>query len=279
MRKPDWLKVPLPNSRAFVEMQGLLDRLVLHSVCREARCPNIGECYASGTATFLILGNLCTRNCRYCNVRHGRPAPVDESEPERLAEAVKTLGLRYVVITSVTRDDLPDGGARQFARCVEALRRDGTGCRVELLIPDFRGDREALETILSARPDILNHNLEVTQSLFAELRPEGDYRRSIELLQRAAESPDRPRTKSGFMIGLGEDRDDILSLLDDLAATSCTHLTIGQYLQPSRNHWPVAKFYTPGEFDGLRREALERGFKTVVAGPLVRSSYHAARYA
>ena len=279
MRKPDWLKVSLPNSRAFVEMQGLLDRLVLHSVCREARCPNIGECYGSGTATFLILGNLCTRNCRYCNVRHGRPAPVDASEPERLAEAVKTLGLRYVVITSVTRDDLPDGGARQFARCVDALRREGGGCRVEVLIPDFRGDREALETILSARPDVLNHNLEVTQRLFPELRPEGDYRRSLELLQRAAESPDRPRTKSGFMIGLGEDRGDILSLLDDLAAASCTHLTIGQYLQPSRHHWPVAKFYSPDEFEGLRREALARGFKTVVAGPLVRSSYHAAKYA
>ena len=278
MRKPDWLKVPLPTSRAFIDMQGLLGRLALHSVCHEARCPNIGECYGSGTATFLILGNLCTRSCRYCNVRHGRPAPVDDSEPERLAEAVRVLGLRYVVITSVTRDDLPDGGARQFSRCVDALRRQG-GCRVEVLIPDFRGDREALETILSARPDVLNHNLEVTQRLFAELRPGGNYRRSLELLRRAAESPVRPRIKSGFMVGLGEERDDILSLLDDLAAASCTHLTIGQYLQPSRHHWPVAKFYTPEEFEGLRREALARGFKTVVAGPLVRSSYHAAKYA
>ncbi|NPV06127.1 MAG: lipoyl synthase [Syntrophaceae bacterium] len=279
MRKPDWLKVPLPNSRAFVDMQELLGRLELHTVCREARCPNIGECFGSGTATFLILGNRCTRNCRYCNIGHGRPTPVDEKEPERLAEAAKALGLRHVVITSVTRDDLPDGGARQFSRCIDALRRARAGCRVEVLIPDFRGDRAALETVLAARPDVLNHNLEVTQGLFARLRPEGDYRRSLELLRRAAESPVRPRIKSGFMIGLGEDLDDILSLLDDLAAVSCTHLTIGQYLQPSRHHWPVAKFYTPKEFEELKQAALERGFRTVLSGPLVRSSYHAAQYA
>ena len=279
MRKPDWLKVPLPSSRAFTDTQGLLGRLALHSVCQEARCPNIGECFGSGTAAFLILGNLCTRNCRYCNVRHGRPDPVDESEPGRLAEAARTLGLRHIVITSVTRDDLPDGGAGQFARCIDALRREVAGCRVEVLIPDFQGDRKALETILAARPDVLNHNLEVTRGLFAELRPQGDYRRSLDLLRHAAEAPARTKTKSGFMIGLGEERDDILLLLDDLAAASCTHLTIGQYLQPSRHHWPVAKFYTPEEFEGLRREALARGFKTVLAGPLVRSSYHAEQYA
>jgi len=279
MRKPDWLKVPLPNSRAFTDTQGLLGRLDLHSVCQEARCPNIGECFGSGTAAFLILGNLCTRNCRYCNVRHGRPDPVDESEPGRLAEAARTLGLRHIVITSVTRDDLPDGGAGQFARCIDALRREVAGCRVEVLIPDFQGDRKALETILSARPDVLNHNLEVTRGLFAELRPQGDYRRSLDLLRHAAEASDRTKTKSGFMIGLGEDRDGILSLLDDLAAASCAHLTIGQYLQPSRHHWPVAKFYAPEEFEELRHEALGRGFRTVVAGPLVRSSYRAAEYA
>ncbi|HNS54470.1 MAG TPA: lipoyl synthase [Syntrophales bacterium] len=279
MRKPDWLKVPLPSSRAFTDTQGLLGRLALHSVCQEARCPNIGECFGSGTAAFLILGNLCTRNCRYCNVRHGRPDPVDESEPGRLAEAARTLGLRHIVITSVTRDDLPDGGAGQFARCIDALRREVAGCRVEVLIPDFQGDRKALETILSARPDVLNHNLEVTRGLFAELRPQGDYRRSLDLLRHAAEASDRTKTKSGFMIGLGEDRDGILSLLDDLAAASCAHLTIGQYLQPSRHHWPVAKFYAPEEFEELRQEALGRGFRTVVAGPLVRSSYRAAEYA
>lgn len=279
MRKPDWLKVPLPSSRAFIDTQGLLGRLALHSVCQEARCPNIGECFGSGTAAFLILGTLCTRSCRYCNVRHGRPEPVDESEPGRLAEAARALGLRHIVITSVTRDDLPDGGAGQFARCIDALRREVAGCRVEVLIPDFQGDRKALETILAARPDVLNHNLEVTRGLFAELRPQGDYRRSLDLLRHAAEAPARTKTKSGFMIGLGEERDDILLLLDDLAAASCTHLTIGQYLQPSRHHWPVVKFYTPEEFEGLRRDALARGFKTVLAGPLVRSSYHAEQYA
>ena len=279
LRKPDWLKVPLPNSREFIEVQGLLGRLGLHSVCQEARCPNIGECFRSGTATFLILGSLCTRNCRYCNVRHGQPEPVDESEPERLAEAVKALGLNYVVITSVTRDDLPDGGARMFARCIELLHLEVPGCRVEVLIPDLRGDREALETILESRPHVLNHNVEVTRERFADLRPSGDYARSLDLLRRASGSGLPVITKSGFMIGLGETRTGILTLLDDLAAVSCESLTIGQYLQPSLRHWPVTKFYSPEEFEEFRREALQRGFRTVVSGPLVRSSYHAAEYA
>ncbi len=278
-RKPDWLKVPLPNSREFIEVQGLLARLDLHSVCQEARCPNMGECFRSGTATFLILGSLCTRNCRYCNVRHGQPAAVDESEPERLAEAVKALGLHYVVITSVTRDDLPDGGARIFARCIDVLRREVPGCRVEVLIPDLQGNRSALETILESQPHVLNHNMEVTRKLFADLRPQGDYSRSLELLRRTAESRRPVITKSGFMIGLGETRAGILSLLDDLATASCASLTIGQYLQPSVAHWPVMKFYTPEEFEEFRREALQRGFRTVVAGPLVRSSYRAAEHA
>jgi lipoic acid synthetase len=279
MRKPDWLKVPLPNSREFIEVRGLLDRLSLHSVCQEARCPNMGECFRSGTATFLILGSLCTRNCRYCNVRHGTPAPVDESEPARLAEAVRTLGLRYIVITSVTRDDLPDGGAAMFARCVSLLRKENPECRVEVLIPDLQGNWDALEGILDAGPHVLNHNVEVTPRLFADLRPQGRYALSLDLLRRAASRPGRGITKSGFMIGLGEDRDEILSLLDELSAAGCSSLTIGQYLQPSVSHWPVAKFYTPGEFEEFRREALQRGFRTVVSGPLVRSSYHAARYA
>ncbi len=279
MRKPDWLKVPLPNSREFIEMQGLLSRLDLHSVCQEARCPNMGECFRSGTATFLILGSLCTRNCRYCNIRHGQPAPVDESEPERLAEAVKALGLHYIVITSVTRDDLPDGGARMFARCIDLLRREVPGCRVEVLIPDLQGDRVALETILESQPHVLNHNMEITRELFADLRPLGDYSRSLELLRRTSESGRPVITKSGFMVGLGETRAGILTLLDDLAAASCASLTIGQYLQPSVRHRPVVKFYTPGEFDEFRREALQRGFRTVVAGPLVRSSYQAAEHA
>lgn len=278
-RKPDWLKVPLPNTREFIEMRGLLGRLRLHSVCQEARCPNIGECFHSGTATFLILGDLCTRNCRYCNVRHGKPGPMDESEPERLAEAVQALGLRYIVITSVTRDDLPDGGAAMFARCVELLRQEIPDCRVEVLIPDLRGNWAALERILGARPHVLNHNIEVAPRLFADLRPQGSYGLSLELLRRAGVRPGGAITKSGFMIGLGEDRAEILALLDDLSAADCSSLTIGQYLQPSASHWPVARFYAPEEFGEFRREALLRGFKTVVSGPLVRSSYHAAEHA
>jgi lipoic acid synthetase len=278
-RKPDWLKVPLPNSREFIEVRGLLDRLRLHSVCQEARCPNMGECFHSGTATFLILGSLCTRNCRYCNVRHGKPAPVDESEPGRLAEAVRSLGLRYIVITSVTRDDLPDGGAAMFARCVGLLRKENPDSRVEVLIPDLQGNWDALERILDAGPHVLNHNVEVTPRLFADLRPQGRYALSLDLLKRAASRPGRGITKSGFMIGLGENRDEILSLLDDLSAAGCSSLTIGQYLQPSVSHWPVAKFYAPEEFEEFRKEALLRGFRTVVAGPLVRSSYHAAEHA
>jgi lipoyl synthase len=278
-RKPDWLKVPLPNSREFIEVRGLLGRLGLHSVCQEARCPNMGECFQSGTATFLILGNTCTRNCRYCNVRPGQPAAPDEAEPERLAAAVKTLGLRYVVITSVTRDDLTDGGASLFARCVELLRKEIVDCRVEVLIPDLGGNRDALERILASRPHVLNHNVEVVPRLFGELRPGGNYALSLELLQRAAADDRKAMTKSGFMIGLGETPDEILSLLDDLAAVSCASLTIGQYLQPSADHWPVAKFYMPEEFERFRQEALQRGFKSVVSGPLVRSSYHAAKHA
>jgi lipoic acid synthetase len=278
-RKPDWLKVPLPNTRQFIEMRRLLGRLDLHSVCQEARCPNMGECFQSGTATFLILGDLCTRNCRYCNVRHGQPAPVDASEPERLAEAVKALGLRYIVITSVTRDDLPDGGAAMFARCVELLRQEIPDCRVEVLIPDLHGNWDALERILEAAPHVLNHNVEVVPRLFADLRPQGRYALSLDLLRRAASKPGRVITKSGFMVGLGEGRDEILALLDDLCAASCSNLTIGQYLQPSAAHWPVSRFYTPEEFGEFRREALLRGFKTVASGPLVRSSYHAAEHA
>ncbi|HEX9157301.1 MAG TPA: lipoyl synthase, partial [Syntrophales bacterium] len=214
MRKPDWLKVPLPNSREFAEVRGLLARLDLHSVCQEARCPNMGECFRAGTATFLILGNTCTRNCRYCNVAHGRPAPVDEAEPERLVEAVRAMGLRYIVITSVTRDDLPDGGAVLFARCVELLRKEMPDCKVEVLIPDLQGNWAALERVLAAGPHVLNHNVEVASRLFGELRPRGDYALSLELLRRTAADRGKTITKSGFMVGLGETRGEILSLLD-----------------------------------------------------------------
>ncbi|HET6490253.1 MAG TPA: lipoyl synthase, partial [Syntrophales bacterium] len=277
MRKPDWLKVPLPNTREFMEVRGILDRLDLHSVCQEARCPNMGECFQSRTATFLILGNKCTRNCRYCNVQDGQPGVPDENEPERLAEAVKALGLRYVVITSVTRDDLTDGGAALFARCIELLRKEIADCRVEVLIPDLQGNWTALQRILASGPHVLNHNIEVVPRLFGELRPRGNYALSLELLRRAGEDYRKALTKSGFMVGFGETRDEILSLLDDLAEVACASLTIGQYLQPSAAHWPVAKFYMPDEFEDFRQEALLRGFKTVVSGPLVRSSYQAAK--
>lgn len=284
-RKPDWLKVKLPASREFTHVKEILSSFHLHSICEEARCPNMTECFHSGTATFLILGNICTRNCRYCNVRHGNPDGVDESEPERLAQAVKKLGLRYVVVTSVTRDDLPDGGAEIFARCVERLHREIPGCRVEVLIPDLQGNRNALDRIIRTRPYVINHNMEVVPALFSDLRPQGNYETSLELLrriQRYNEHPPMPSshikiiTKSGFMVGLGESWEDIVMLLHDLASVGCERVTIGQYQQPTRNHSPVVKYYHPDEFAFLRGMAYKMGLKHVEAGPLVRSSYRAA---
>lgn len=273
-RKPYWLKVRLPSSLQFKRVKGTLRQLKLHSVCEEALCPNITECFHSGTATFLILGNTCTRGCRYCHITPGRPQAVDEKEPERLVEAVKTLGLQYVVITSVTRDDLPEGGAGIFARCVESLHREIPGCKVEVLIPDFQGNRKALERIIDARPDVINHNMEVVPALFRDLRPHGDYGVSLELLHRVQQH--NISAKSGFMVGFGEKQKDILDLLRDLSAVNCKCLTIGQYLQPTRNHWPVMKYYSPGEFEEIKGMAYEMGFRYVESGPLVRSSYRAA---
>lgn len=276
-RKPDWLKVRLPNTPEFNRVRAVLTDLRLHSVCQEARCPNIAECFHSGTATFLILGDICSRNCGYCNVRRGTPAPLDEEEPERIAAAVKNLGLSYAVITSVTRDDLPDGGAEMFARCIKAVRRDIPGCRVEVLIPDLQGDWNALDIIMEARPDVINHNMEVVQSLFPALRPRGNYEISLELLRRIRTYTGRTTSKSGFMIGFGEGWKEILDLLRDLAGTGCERLTIGQYQQPTRELWPVKKYYHPDEFETLKQIALQMGFRHVESGPLVRSSYHAAR--
>ncbi len=276
-RKPDWLKVRLPSTPEFNRVKAVLEGLRLHSVCQEARCPNIAECFHSGTATFLILGDTCTRNCRYCNVRHGIPAALDEEEPERIIAAVKTLGLSYVVITSVTRDDLADGGSRIFTRTIEGLRREIPRCTIEVLIPDFQGNWNALETLMDARPDVINHNIEVAKPLFPELRPQGNYGVSLELLSRVADQQSDIKTKSGFMIGLGEGRHDILDLLKDLASVRCERLTIGQYQQPKRDLWPVKKYYHPDEFETLKRIALQMGFRHVESGPLVRSSYHADR--
>lgn len=276
-RKPEWLKVRLPNSSDFRRVQGVLSDHRLHSVCQEARCPNITECFQSGTATFLILGNTCTRKCLYCNVRHGEPEKQDENEPERLVLAVKELKLNYIVITSVTRDDLPDGGAEIFARCVDMLRKDVPGCKVEVLIPDLMGNRQALEKIIDAGPHVINHNMEVVPSLFPALRPQGDYDRSLELLGRVSQYKHHISTKSGFMVGFGEGWDDILRLIHDLASVHCERLTVGQYLQPTQHHWPVARYYEPDEFEVIKGMALEMGLKHVESGPLVRSSYRAAR--
>lgn len=276
-RKPDWLKVRLPNSPEFNRVRAVLNGLNLHSVCQEARCPNIAECFHSGTATFLILGDICTRNCRYCNVRHGVPAALDEEEPDRVLAAVKTLGLRYVVITSVTRDDLDDGGSRIFARTIEGLRREIPACTIEVLIPDLQGNWDALEALMDVRPDVINHNIEAAKPLFPELRPQGSYRVSLDLLRRIRAQHNEIKSKSGFMIGLGEGWNDILDLLKDLASVHCDRLTIGQYQQPQRDLWPVKKYYHPDEFATLKQIALEMGFRYVESGPLVRSSYHAAR--
>jgi lipoic acid synthetase len=279
LRKPSWLKVRLPHTDGAMGVTRLLSSCRLHTVCQEARCPNLAECFQSGTATFLILGDCCTRNCLYCNVRPGIPQAVDEDEPERLVTAVGHLGLSYVVITSVTRDDLPDGGAGQFARCITHLGETLPGCQVEVLIPDFKGSLHDLHTVIEAEPAVINHNLEVCKNLFPVVRPEGIYERSLALLRQVHEDSPAMATKSGFMIGLGEQEEDILGLLEDLRKTGCEQLTIGQYLQPTRNHWPVHKYYHPEEFKDLRQVAMAMGFESVQAGPLVRSSYHAAEMA
>ncbi|MFB3924830.1 MAG: lipoyl synthase [Syntrophales bacterium] len=274
MRKPDWLKVRIPSSAEFKRVKGAVERHGLHTVCREARCPNIAECFHSGTATFLILGDTCTRNCLYCNIKHGTPARVDESEPERLARAAAELGLHYVVITSVARDDLPDGGAGIFARAIECLRREVPGCGVEVLIPDLRGDWKALEHIIRARPDVINHNMEVVKPLFKFLRPEGDFGISLDLLRHVH---DRGIvSKSGFMIGFGESREDILELIGALAQVNCQRLTIGQYQQPTAGNPHVSRYYSPADFDDFKEIARRMGFASVESGPLVRSSYRAA---
>ena len=247
----------------------------LHTVCEEANCPNIGECWDQGTATFMILGDVCTRACGYCNVIHGRPASVDATEPGRVAEAVTQMGLRHVVITSVDRDDLEDGGASVFARTIERIRSQLPTCRIEVLIPDFSGRAGDLHTVLDALPDVLNHNVETVERLYRTARPAGRYRRALELIDRAARYAPRIPTKSGLMVGLGERIEELEVTLRDLRSAGCDLLTIGQYLQPSVAHLPVARFYTPDEFAALKQTALELGFGHVEAGPLVRSSYHA----
>jgi len=273
--RPEWLKVRLPGGENYTRLKGLVTRQRLHTVCESARCPNVAECWGHGTATFMILGNLCTRACGFCAVPHGRPLELDTDEPRRVAEAVAQMKLGYAVITSVNRDDLADGGASIFAATVRTIRARVPGCKVEVLIPDFRGDWAALETVVAARPDVLNHNTETVPRLYRQVRMGAVYERSMELLRRAkALDPSMP-TKSGIMLGLGETYDEILSTLGDLRAQNVDIITIGQYLQPTVGHLPVVRFYHPDEFAQIRRDGLALGFKHVEAGPLVRSSYHA----
>ena len=276
-RLPPWLKVRAPGGEGYLRVRGLLRRAGLHTVCEEAACPNIGECFEAGTATFLILGDVCTRACRFCAIATGRPQPVDAEEPRRVAETVALLALRHAVITSVTRDDLPDGGAAVFAATIREVRRLSPSTAVEVLIPDLRGDWQALAAIVEASPDILNHNIETVPRLYRSVRPQAVYARSLELLRQAKSLRAAMLTKSGIMVGLGEEPSEVRQAMSDLRNASCDVITLGQYLRPSAKHLPVARFYPPEEFEALAADARALGFRHVEAGPLVRSSYRAAQ--
>ncbi len=273
-KKPPWLKVRFPSHQYFFYVSKTLKKGKLHTICQSAKCPNIAECWSQRTATFLILGEICTRRCAFCAVKKGVPSPPSPNEPSQVAEAVSLLGLTYAVITSVTRDDLADGGASLFASTIREIKERVPGVKVEVLIPDFKGDEKALETVIRAQPDILNHNLETTEHLYPQInRPSENYERSLKVLEKAKEMG--AMTKSGLMVGLGETGEEIIQSFSDLRRVSCDLLTIGQYLQPSKTHAPVREFYSPREFEHLKRIALEFGFGVVESGPLVRSSYKA----
>jgi lipoyl synthase len=273
--KPEWLKARAPVGENYHSLKRLARSLGLHTVCESAQCPNIGECWHHKTATFMMLGNLCTRRCGFCAVPKGRPEPIDFDEPFRVAKAVAQLGLLHAVVTSVNRDDDNLGGARAFALVIEEIRCQAPGCHVEVLIPDFQGDREAIRTVVEARPDVLNHNTESVPRLYRVVRSGARYERTLELLRYAKELRSDGVTKSGVMVGLGEETHELIEVFRDLAATGCDILTIGQYLRPSRDHLPMTRLYTPREFAELKTEALKFGFRHVESGPLVRSSYHA----
>jgi lipoyl synthase len=274
--RPEWLKVRVPGGENYSELKGIMRGLALHTVCESARCPNLAECWSHRTATFMILGELCTRRCGFCAVPKGKPAgEVDGDEPERVAEAAEAMGLNYIVVTSVDRDDLPDGGAGLFAKTIDALRRRIAGSKVEVLIPDFRGSAAALDIVLAARPDVLNHNIETVPRLYAVARRGSRYERSLGLLRRSRQIAPEIPTKSGLMVGLGETFEETVEVLGDLAQAGVEIVTIGQYLRPSGDQLPVARFYTPEEFLALSREGRRRGIRHVESGPLVRSSYHA----
>jgi len=278
-KHPDWIKVRAPASPDFFRTRALLAELKLHTVCQEACCPNIGECFGHRTATFMLMGDVCTRNCPYCAVAHGKVRPLDAGEPARIAEAVARLGLQHVVVTSVDRDDLPDGGAAHFAATAHAIKSALPSTRVEVLVPDFQGAHDSVETVVRAPVDIYNHNLETVPSLYRKCRPGGHYELSLDVLAHAkvaARSLDRAiLTKTGIMLGLGEEHDELIRVLRDLRGIDCDILTLGQYLRPSRDHLPVERYVTPAEFADLKQEALALGFRHVESAPLVRSSYHA----
>ncbi len=277
--KPEWLKVRAPGSENYLRLKGVMKELRLHTVCEEARCPNIGECWHHGTATFMILGDVCTRACAYCAVAHGRPNELDLAEPARVADAIQRMALRHVVITSVDRDDLADGGACMFAETIRLARTRVPGCRIEVLIPDFQGLESSLKTVLEAEPHVLNHNIETVPRLYRMARSGGKYLRSLELLDRARRYRPAIATKTGMMVGLGEEIDEVVIVFDDLRRVGVSILTIGQYLRPSTSHAPMIRYYHPDEFAELKRLALARGFVHVESGPLVRSSYHAREQA
>ena len=273
-RKPSWLKVKIPSGDNFNKINKIIKDNNLHTICKEAKCPNVGECFSHGTATFLILGDICTRNCLYCNVNFGKPRKINENEPKKIAEAIKKLNLKYVVITSVTRDDLRDWGSDVFLKIVNEIRKINK-TKIELLIPDLKEDN--LKKIIKAKPDVLGHNLEVTESLFRRLRPQGDYSLSLKLLKNIKKINKNQKTKSGLMVGLGESKEDVIKTMEDLRKAEVDFLTIGQYLQPRKNLVTVKKFYSPSEFDDLKKIGMKMGFEHVESGPLVRSSYKAEK--
>ncbi len=272
-RHPKWFKVPLPAGKNFHEVRKLVQQHHLHTVCQSAHCPNIGDCWGKRTATFMILGDVCTRHCRFCAVNSGTPQAVDQNEPQRIAEAIKKLSLRYAVVTSVTRDDLPDGGASIFANTIREIRRAVPACQIEVLIPDFRGSKSALSIVIEATPDVLNHNIETVPRLYPVVRPEADYHLSIGILESAKQSG--MLTKTGLMLGLGETDEEVILVMRDLIKIQCDILTLGQYLQPSADHLAIDRYVTPEQFDQFKTIGEEMGFRHVEAGPLVRSSYHA----
>ncbi|MGD9852331.1 MAG: lipoyl synthase [Nitrospirales bacterium] len=276
-RLPDWFRIKIQRGERYKTIRQAIDTHGLHTICEEARCPNQWECWNHGTATFLILGDICTRRCGYCSVTTGRPLPIDRDEPHRIGETVRLLDLRHAVITSVNRDELPDGGASIFAETIASIRRLLPSCTIEVLIPDFQGSLEALDIVMQASPDILNHNIETVPRLFPAIRPQGKYQRSLELLERGRAKGGR--TKSGLMVGLGESSEEISTVMKDLRKVKCQILTIGQYLRPTKNHAPVARYYHPEEFAAFKKEAENLGFAHVESGPLVRSSYHAEEQA